>query len=146
METESGQIGVNLPIPVPPYFTSFTGSKASYLGAGNFYGKAGFRFFTQTKTVLQVPLSFLRTYLTLRQPYLSFRTGGLMTCRLVSGLLCLCLAARARWTPTRSKRSFRFSSVFSYFRNAMNEWCLLIERFIELATGTNKETRQHSQA
>ena len=56
MEIEAGQIGVNLPIPVPPYFTSFTGSKASYLGAGNFYGKSGFRFFTQTKTVLQVPL------------------------------------------------------------------------------------------
>jgi len=53
METECGQIGVNLPIPVPPSFTSFTGSKASYQGAGNFYGKAGFRFFTQTKTVLQ---------------------------------------------------------------------------------------------
>lgn len=53
MEVEAGQIGVNLPIPVPPYFTSFTGSKASYVGAGNFYGKAGFKFFTQTKTVLQ---------------------------------------------------------------------------------------------
>jgi malonate-semialdehyde dehydrogenase (acetylating)/methylmalonate-semialdehyde dehydrogenase len=53
MECEAGQIGVNLPIPVPPYFTSFTGSKASYVGAGNFYGKGGIRFFTQTKTVLQ---------------------------------------------------------------------------------------------
>jgi len=53
MEVECGQIGINLPIPVPPPFTSFTGSKASYLGGGNFYGKSGFRFFTQTKTILQ---------------------------------------------------------------------------------------------
>jgi malonate-semialdehyde dehydrogenase (acetylating)/methylmalonate-semialdehyde dehydrogenase len=53
MEIEAGQIGINLPIPVPPYFVSFTGSKASYVGAGNFYGKSGFRFFTQTKTVVQ---------------------------------------------------------------------------------------------
>jgi len=53
MEVEAGQIGVNLPIPVPPYFLSFTGNKASFLGAGNFYGKAGFRFYTQTKTVMQ---------------------------------------------------------------------------------------------
>jgi malonate-semialdehyde dehydrogenase (acetylating)/methylmalonate-semialdehyde dehydrogenase len=52
-EVECGQIGINLPIPVPPPFTSFTGSKASFVGAGNFYGKSGFRFFTQTKTVLQ---------------------------------------------------------------------------------------------
>jgi len=52
-EIEVGQIGVNLPIPVPPPFFSFTGSKASFLGANNFYGKQGIRFFTQTKTVLQ---------------------------------------------------------------------------------------------
>merc|ERR1711974_129771 len=31
-EVEAGQIGVNLPIPVPPYFMGFTGSKASFLG------------------------------------------------------------------------------------------------------------------
>jgi malonate-semialdehyde dehydrogenase (acetylating)/methylmalonate-semialdehyde dehydrogenase len=53
MEVDAGQIGVNLPIPVPPYFLSFTGNKASYLGAGNFYGKSGFKFFTQTKTIMQ---------------------------------------------------------------------------------------------
>jgi len=51
-ECEAGQIGINLPIPVPPYFVSFTGNKASFLGAGHFYGKSGFRFFTQTKTVM----------------------------------------------------------------------------------------------
>eukprot|EP01123_Difflugia_compressa_P010049 TRINITY_DN3558_c0_g1_i1.p1 TRINITY_DN3558_c0_g1~~TRINITY_DN3558_c0_g1_i1.p1 ORF type:complete len:540 (-),score=99.68 TRINITY_DN3558_c0_g1_i1:25-1644(-) len=51
-EIDVGQIGVNLPIPVPPPFFSFTGSKASFIGANNFYGKQGIKFFTQTKTVL----------------------------------------------------------------------------------------------
>jgi len=51
-ETNVGQIGINLPIPVPPPFFSFTGTKASYIGAGNFYGRNGIKFFTQTKTVL----------------------------------------------------------------------------------------------
>jgi len=51
-ETNVGQIGVNLPIPVPPPFFSFTGSKASFVGASNFYGKNGVKFFTQTKTVM----------------------------------------------------------------------------------------------
>jgi len=51
-ETEVGQIGINLPIPVPPPFFSFTGSKASFLGASNFYGKNGMKFYTQTKTVM----------------------------------------------------------------------------------------------
>jgi len=51
-EVDVGQIGINLPIPVPPPHFSFTGSKASFLGATNFYGKQGVKFFTQTKTVL----------------------------------------------------------------------------------------------
>jgi len=51
-ETNVGQIGVNLPIPVPPPFFSFTGSKASFIGASNFYGRNGIKFYTQTKTVL----------------------------------------------------------------------------------------------
>jgi len=51
-EIEVGQIGINLPIPVPPPFFSFTGSKASFVGASTFYGKQGVRFFTQTKTIL----------------------------------------------------------------------------------------------
>eukprot|EP01084_Bolivina_argentea_P110512 197307_1 len=41
-----GQIGINLPIPVPLPFFSFTGGKASYRGGGNFYGKQGVNFFT----------------------------------------------------------------------------------------------------
>ena len=50
-ECESGQIGINVPIPVPlPHF-SFTGNKSSIMGASNFYGKAGMQFYTQWKTV-----------------------------------------------------------------------------------------------
>jgi len=52
MEADVGQIGVNLPIPVPPPHFSFTGSRASFLGANNFYGRQGVRFFTQTKTIM----------------------------------------------------------------------------------------------
>jgi malonate-semialdehyde dehydrogenase (acetylating)/methylmalonate-semialdehyde dehydrogenase len=52
METNVGQIGINLPIPVPPPFFSFTGSKASFIGSHNFYGRNGIKFFTQTKTVM----------------------------------------------------------------------------------------------
>ena len=50
-EIEAGQVGINLPIPVPLPFFSFTGNKESILGETNFYGKAGFKFFTQMKTV-----------------------------------------------------------------------------------------------
>jgi len=51
-ETEVGQIGINLPIPVPPPFFSFTGSKASFIGASNFYGRNGVKFYSQVKTVM----------------------------------------------------------------------------------------------
>jgi malonate-semialdehyde dehydrogenase (acetylating) / methylmalonate-semialdehyde dehydrogenase len=50
-EVEAGQVGINLPIPVPLPFFAFTGSKRSFLGAQNFYGKAGVQFFTHRKTV-----------------------------------------------------------------------------------------------
>jgi malonate-semialdehyde dehydrogenase (acetylating)/methylmalonate-semialdehyde dehydrogenase len=49
--TDSGQIGINLPIPVPLPMFSFTGSKNSFLGQNNFYGKSGVHFFTQQKTI-----------------------------------------------------------------------------------------------
>ncbi|KAL8060869.1 hypothetical protein ABFS82_02G052600 [Erythranthe guttata] len=52
-EIEAGQVGINVPIPVPLPFFSFTGSKASFAGDLNFYGKAGVQFFTQIKTVTQ---------------------------------------------------------------------------------------------
>ena len=50
-EIEAGNVGVNVPIPVPLPMFSFTGSKASFRGDLNFYGKDGIRFYTQTKTV-----------------------------------------------------------------------------------------------
>ncbi|XP_031383495.1 methylmalonate-semialdehyde dehydrogenase [acylating], mitochondrial [Punica granatum] len=52
-EIEAGQVGINVPIPVPLPFFSFTGSKASFAGDLNFYGKAGVHFFTQIKTITQ---------------------------------------------------------------------------------------------
>lgn len=47
-----GQVGVNVPIPVPLPAFSFTGSKASFWGSHNFYGKAGVEFYTHVKTVI----------------------------------------------------------------------------------------------
>jgi len=49
-----GQIGINVPIPVPLPMFSFTGSRGSFLGDANFYGKAGINFYTQLKTVTQM--------------------------------------------------------------------------------------------
>lgn len=53
-EIDVGQIGVNVPIPVPLPMFSFTGSRGSFLGDNNFYGKAGVNFYTQLKTVTQL--------------------------------------------------------------------------------------------
>ncbi|KAM7479053.1 hypothetical protein LguiA_027266 [Lonicera macranthoides] len=50
---EAGQVGINVPVPAPLPFFSFTGSKASFAGDLNFYGKAGLHFYTQIKTVTQ---------------------------------------------------------------------------------------------
>jgi len=50
-EIEAGQIGINLPIPVPLPMFSFTGSKNSFLGNNNFYGKGAVSFYTQWKTI-----------------------------------------------------------------------------------------------
>ncbi|KJH46752.1 methylmalonate-semialdehyde dehydrogenase [Dictyocaulus viviparus] len=52
-EVDCGQIGVNVPIPVPLPMFSFTGSRGSFRGDLNFYGKAGISFYTQWKTVTQ---------------------------------------------------------------------------------------------
>jgi len=49
-----GQVGINVPIPVPLPMFSFTGSRGSFRGDMNFYGKAGVNFFTQLKTVTQL--------------------------------------------------------------------------------------------
>lgn len=50
-EIEVGQVGINLPIPVPLPFFSFTGWKDSFYGDQHAYGKQGVRFYTETKTV-----------------------------------------------------------------------------------------------
>merc|ERR1712226_253154 len=52
MDTDVGQIGVNVPIPVPLPMISFTGSRGSFRGDMNFYGKNGINFYTQLKTVV----------------------------------------------------------------------------------------------
>ncbi|CAC5363861.1 mmsA [Mytilus coruscus] len=54
MDTDVGQVGVNVPIPVPLPMFSFTGSRGSFKGDQNFYGKAGVNFYTQLKTVTQM--------------------------------------------------------------------------------------------
>lgn len=53
IEVESGQVGVNVAVPAPLPLFSFTGSKASFTGDINFYGKVGLQFYTQIKTVTQ---------------------------------------------------------------------------------------------
>jgi len=53
-DIDVGQIGINVPIPVPLPMFSFTGSRGSFRGDANFYGKAGLNFYTQWKTVTQM--------------------------------------------------------------------------------------------
>jgi malonate-semialdehyde dehydrogenase (acetylating)/methylmalonate-semialdehyde dehydrogenase len=50
-EVDVGQVGINVPIPVPLPMFSFTGSRGSFAGDINFYGKSGVQFYTQIKTV-----------------------------------------------------------------------------------------------
>ncbi|XP_060573404.1 probable methylmalonate-semialdehyde dehydrogenase [acylating], mitochondrial isoform X1 [Ruditapes philippinarum] len=54
MDIDVGQVGVNVPIPVPLPMFSFTGSRGSFMGDTNFYGKQGINFYTQLKTVTQM--------------------------------------------------------------------------------------------
>jgi malonate-semialdehyde dehydrogenase (acetylating) / methylmalonate-semialdehyde dehydrogenase len=50
-EIDVGQVGSNVPVPVPVLFFSFTGSRGSKLGDLGPYGKQVVQFYTQTKTV-----------------------------------------------------------------------------------------------
>merc|ERR1719508_679202 len=50
-DADVGQVGVNVPIPVPLPMFSFTGSRGSFRGDANFYGKGAIQFYTQIKTV-----------------------------------------------------------------------------------------------
>jgi len=54
LDIDVGQVGINVPIPVPLPMFSFTGSRGSFRGDANFYGKAGINFYTQLKTVTQM--------------------------------------------------------------------------------------------
>jgi len=49
-EVNAGQIGINVPIPAPLPFFSWTGNKASFLGDVSFNGLSGLDFYTQKKT------------------------------------------------------------------------------------------------
>uniref|UniRef100_A0A8C2ZUQ9 methylmalonate-semialdehyde dehydrogenase (CoA acylating) n=1 Tax=Cyclopterus lumpus TaxID=8103 RepID=A0A8C2ZUQ9_CYCLU len=54
-EVDVGQVGVNVPIPVPLLMFSFTGSRRSFRGDMRFYGKNKYEiynFYTQIKTVI----------------------------------------------------------------------------------------------
>jgi malonate-semialdehyde dehydrogenase (acetylating) / methylmalonate-semialdehyde dehydrogenase len=51
-EVDVGQVGINLPIPVPVAYFSFTGSRASKLGDLGPNGQQAVDFWTQTKTVM----------------------------------------------------------------------------------------------
>ncbi len=48
---DAGQVGINIPIPAPLPFFSFTGSRGSIRGDLHAYGKDAIRFYTQTKTI-----------------------------------------------------------------------------------------------
>jgi len=50
-EIDVGQVGINVAIPVPVAYFSFTGSRASKLGDLGPNGKQAVQFWTQTKTV-----------------------------------------------------------------------------------------------
>ncbi|KAJ5076803.1 methylmalonate-semialdehyde dehydrogenase [Anaeramoeba ignava] len=50
-EVETGQVGINVPIPVPLAMFSFTGWKGSFRGDHHFYGRNGIDFFTEIKTI-----------------------------------------------------------------------------------------------
>jgi malonate-semialdehyde dehydrogenase (acetylating)/methylmalonate-semialdehyde dehydrogenase len=52
-EVQVGQVGINLPIPVPLPFFSFTGWRGSFYGDLHAYGKQAITFYTETKTVTE---------------------------------------------------------------------------------------------
>uniref|UniRef100_A0A7S2ZUA9 methylmalonate-semialdehyde dehydrogenase (CoA acylating) n=2 Tax=Rhodosorus marinus TaxID=101924 RepID=A0A7S2ZUA9_9RHOD len=51
-EVKSGQVGINVPIPLGPPQMGFTGSAGSMLGDLPFYGQSGVQFFTKPKNVV----------------------------------------------------------------------------------------------
>lgn len=53
-QVQVGQIGVNVPIPVPLSVFSFTGIRGSFMGENHFMGQMGINFYTETKTITQL--------------------------------------------------------------------------------------------
>eukprot|EP00828_Plagiopyla_frontata_P041319 TRINITY_DN584_c0_g1_i6.p1 TRINITY_DN584_c0_g1~~TRINITY_DN584_c0_g1_i6.p1 ORF type:complete len:180 (+),score=41.15 TRINITY_DN584_c0_g1_i6:77-616(+) len=51
MEVDAGQVGINVPIPVPLSMFSFTGAKKSFWGNLHFYGKDAVHFYTKQKSI-----------------------------------------------------------------------------------------------
>ncbi|CAB3255709.1 unnamed protein product [Arctia plantaginis] len=51
-EIDVGQVGINVPIPVPLSMFSFSGTRGSFFGTNHFSGKQGIDFFTELKTVV----------------------------------------------------------------------------------------------
>ncbi|XP_047508000.1 probable methylmalonate-semialdehyde dehydrogenase [acylating], mitochondrial [Pieris napi] len=51
-EIDVGQVGINVPIPVPLSMFSFSGTRGSFLGTNHFCGKQGIDFYTELKTVV----------------------------------------------------------------------------------------------
>ena len=49
--TQTGMVGINVPIPVPMAFHSFGGWKASLFGDHHMHGMEGVRFYTRLKTI-----------------------------------------------------------------------------------------------
>ena len=49
---EVGQVGINLPIPVPPPYYSWSSSKESFVGNNYIYGPQSIDFYTKTKTIM----------------------------------------------------------------------------------------------
>ena len=49
--TDGGMVGVNVGIPVPVGYFTFSGHKKSFFGDLHVLGKDGYRFFTDSKTV-----------------------------------------------------------------------------------------------
>ena len=49
--TQTGMVGINVPIPVPMAFHSFGGWKASLFGDHHMHGPEGVRFYTKLKTI-----------------------------------------------------------------------------------------------
>jgi len=52
-DIEVGQIGINVPIPVPPPYFSWSSSKDSFIGSNYIYGPQSIDFYTKTKTILE---------------------------------------------------------------------------------------------